>query len=85
VLSTAISPQIDFLYPDNNAVLVQTKADYDANGVIHALPDYGKFLYVLQELLVEPRLIQKLNQRTNYNLNTRRKQFEMSWANIILE
>lgn len=82
VLSTAISPQIDFLFPDNNAVLVSTKLDYDENGVVHALPDYEKFGYVLQELIAEPRLIQKMNSKTNYNLNSRRKAFEMSWTNI---
>lgn len=82
VLSTAISPQLDFLYPDSNSVLVSTKLDYDENGVVHALPDYEKFVYVLQELVAEPRLIQKLNNKTNYNLNSRRKAFEMSWTNI---
>ena len=83
VLSTAISPQLDFLYPDNNSVLVSSKLDYDENGVVHALPDYEKFVYVLQELVAEPRLIQKLNSKTNYNLNSRRKAFEMSWTNIL--
>lgn len=82
VLSTAISPQLDFLYPENNAILVSTKLDYDDNGVVHALPDYEKFVYVLQELIAEPRLIQKLNQKTNYNLNSRRKAFEMGWTNL---
>lgn len=82
VLSTAISPQIDFLYPDNNAELIATKLDYDENGVVHALPDYEKFGYALQELIAEPRHIQKLNGKTNYNLNSRRKAFEMNWTNI---
>lgn len=82
VLSTAISPQIDFLYPDNNAELVITKLDYDENGVVHALPDYEKFGYALQELIAEPRHIQKLNGKTNYNLNSRRKAFEMNWTNM---
>jgi hypothetical protein len=82
VLTTAISPQIDFLYADSNAALVLTKTDYDENGVIHALPDYEKFCYVLQELIAEPRLIQKMTQKTNYNLNTRRAAFEMRWTNI---
>jgi hypothetical protein len=61
---------------------VLTKTDYDENGVIHALPDYEKFCYVLQELIAEPRLIQKMTQKTNYNLNTRRAAFEMRWTNI---
>ena len=83
VISTAISPQIDFLYPDSNCALVSTKIDYDENGVVHALPDYGKFARALQEMIAEPRLIQKLNQKTNYDLNTRRKAFEMSWTNVL--
>jgi len=83
VLSTAISPQIDFLYPDNNAELIVTKLDYDENGVVHALPDYEKFGYALQTLIAEPRHIQKLNAKTNYNLHSRRKAFEMNWTNIL--
>lgn len=83
VLSTAISPQIDFLFPDNNGELVSTKLDYDENGVVHALPDYEKFGYALQEMIAEPRHIQKLNGKTNYNLNSRRKAFEMNWTNIL--
>lgn len=83
VLSTAISPQIDFLFPENNAELVTTKLDYDENGVVHALPDYEKFGYVLQEMVAEPRHIQKLNAKTNFNLHSRRKAFEMNWTNIL--
>jgi hypothetical protein len=49
---------------------------------VHALPDYAKFVYVLQEIITSPRHLQKLNQKTNYNLNTRRNAFEMSWANL---
>jgi hypothetical protein len=82
VLTTAISPQTDFLYPDMNSVLVMSKTDYDENGVIHALPDYEKFCYVLQELIAEPRLIQKMNSKTNYNLSTRRFAFETGWTNL---
>jgi hypothetical protein len=70
------------LFPDNNAVLVNTKIDYDENGVVHALPDYEQFVYVLQELVSEPRHIQKMNQKTAYNLATRKNAFEMSWTNI---
>jgi len=84
VLSTAISPQIDFLYPGNNAELVITKYDYDTNGVVHALPDYTKFGHAMQELVVAPRLIQKMHQSTNYNLATRRKNFELNWTNLLL-
>lgn len=83
VLSTAISPQIDFLFPDNNAELINTKLDYDENGVVHALPDYERFGYALQEMIAEPRHIQKLSGKTNYNLNSRRKAFEMNWTNIL--
>lgn len=82
VLTTAIPPQLDFLYPDENAGLLLTKTDYDENGVIHALPDYGQFLYLLQHLTHEPRYIQKMMQKTNYNLITRRNAFEMGWTNI---
>lgn len=82
VLTTAIAPQTDFLFPDVNSVLVKTDTDYDDNGVVHALPDYGKFMYVLQELIAEPRHIQKLNQKTNYNLNARKNAFEMIWRNM---
>jgi hypothetical protein len=82
ILTTAIPPQTDFLFPEVNSILVKTDLDYDENGVVHALPDYSKFFYVLQELIAEPRHIQKLNQKTNYNLNTRRVAFEMSWTNL---
>lgn len=82
VLTTAVPPQTDFLFPDNNAVLVRTKIDYDENGVAHALPDYEQFVYVLQELIAEPRHIQKMSQKTNYNLAARKAAFEMGWTNI---
>jgi hypothetical protein len=82
VISMAVPPQIDFLYPDNNATLLTTTTDYDENGVIHALPDYEQFVYLLQQLIAEPRYIQKMMQKTNYNLNSRRTAFEMSWTNI---
>jgi hypothetical protein len=82
VLTTAISPQTDFLFPDVNSVLVKTAVDYDENGVIHALPDYAKFMYVLQELIAEPGHIQHLNQKTNYNLHARKNAFETVWLNL---
>jgi hypothetical protein len=83
VIAAAISPQIDFLHPDANSALVLTKTDYDENGVIHALPDYEVFGLVLQTLITEANLIHKMNQKTNYNLNTRRHQFEIGWENIL--
>ena len=83
VIASAVPPQTDFLYPDNNAVLVKTKLDYDENGVVHALPDYEHFGYVLQELIAEPQYIHRMNQKTSYNLNTRRHQFETGWTNIL--
>jgi hypothetical protein len=82
ILTTAIPPQTEFLYPDTTAALLLTKTDYDENGVIHALPDYEQFVYLLQHLISEPRHIQKMMQKTNYNLNTRRNAFEMGWTNI---
>lgn len=82
VVTSAISPQTDFLYQDENSKLLLTKTDYDENGVIHALPDYDQFIYLLQQLINEPRYIQKMMQKTNYNLNTRRNTFEMNWLNI---
>ena len=83
VIAAAVPPQTDFLYPDNNSVLVKTKTDYDENGVVHALPDYAHFGYVLQELIAEPQYIQRMNQKTSFNLNTRRQQFETGWANLL--
>lgn len=83
VITAAVPPQTDFLYPDNNAILVKTKTDYDENGVVHAVPDYEYFGYVLQEVVAEPHYIDRLNQKTNYNLNTRRQQFESNWAGLL--
>lgn len=83
VIAAAVPPQTDFLYPDNNAVLVKTKVDYDENGVAHALADYEHFGFALQELIAEPHHINQMNQKTSYNLNTRRQQFETGWANIL--
>ena len=73
VITSAIPPQTDFLFQDGNAALVDVKTDYDENGVVHALPEYEKFGFVLQQLIAEPRLIGAMNQKTNYNLNTRRQ------------
>jgi len=79
VLSFALSPQTDFVYPDANGVLVKTKTDYDENGVPHAVPDYARFISVLQTLIAEPWHIDNLNKRVTYNLVTRRKLFEQGW------
>ena len=83
VLSFALSPQIDFIYPDANGVLVKTRVDYDENGVPHAAPDYEKLMTVLQVLVAEPVHIDNLNKRVNYNLASRRKSFELGWQTIL--
>jgi len=83
VVTSAIPPQTDFLFQDNNAALIDTKVDYDENGVIHALPEYEKFGFVLQQLIAEPRLINVMNQKTNYNLNTRQHHFERGWEELL--
>jgi hypothetical protein len=59
--------------------LVKTKTDYDENGVPHAVPDYARFISVLQTLIAEPWHIDNLNKRVTYNLVTRRKLFEQGW------
>lgn len=83
VITSAIPPQTDFLFEGANAALVAVKTDYDENGVVHALPEYEKFGFVLQQLIAEPRLITAMNHKTNYNLNTRRQHFEQGWAELI--
>lgn len=83
VLTFAVSPQTDFVYPDANGVLVKTKIDFDENGVPHAAPDYEKFTEVLQTLIAEPQHIDNMNRKINYNLNTRRKSFELGWQTIL--
>lgn len=83
VLSFAISPQLDFVYPDANGLLVKTAADYDENGVVHAVPDYGALMEALQALIDEPRHIDNLNKRINYNLISRRKAFELGWLTVL--
>ena len=83
VITFAVSPQTDFIYPDANGVLVKTKVDYDEHGVPHANPNYDNFSDVLQALIAEPRHIDTMNNKINYNLNSRRKSFELGWQTIL--
>jgi glycosyltransferase involved in cell wall biosynthesis len=83
VITFAVSPQIDFVYPDANGVLVKTKVDFDENGVPHARADYDTFSDALQALIAEPRQIDLLNKKINYNLNSRRKSFELGWQSVL--
>jgi hypothetical protein len=83
VLTFAVSPQTDFVYPDANGALVKTKIDFDENGVPHAAPDYDRFAKVLQTLIAEPWHIDNMNKKINYNLNSRRKSFELGWQSIL--
>ena len=83
VITSSIPPQTDFLIQGNNAALVDVKTDYDENGVVHALPSYEKFGFALQQLITEPRMINLMNQKTNYNLHTRNQHFEQGWAELL--
>lgn len=83
ILTFGVSPQIDFAYPDTNAVVVKTKANYDEYGVAHADPDYARYFTALQTLIAEPWHIDNMNKRINYNLNSRRKSFETGWQSIL--
>ncbi|NDD53125.1 glycosyltransferase family 1 protein [bacterium] len=83
VLSFAVSPQLDYIYPNENGVLVRTKSDYDENGVPHAVPDYAALTEVLQALIDEPRLIDNLSKKVSYNLLQRRKAFEGGWTKLL--
>lgn len=83
VLTFAVSPQTDFIYPEANGILVKTKVDFDENGVPHAAPDYEKYSDALQTLIDDPRRIDNLNKKINYNLNSRRKSFELGWSSIL--
>jgi len=83
VVTLAVSPQTDFVYPDANGVLVKTKIDYDENGVPHANADYDLFGETLQALVAEPRHIDAMNKKINYNLNSRRKSFELGWQSVL--
>lgn len=83
VLSFAISPQLDYIYPHENGVLVRTKSDYDENGVPHAAPDYAALIDVLQLLIAEPQHITNLNRKISYNILQRRKAFETGWTKLL--
>jgi glycosyltransferase involved in cell wall biosynthesis len=83
VLTFAVAPQTDFVYPEVNGVLVKTKVDYDENGAPHANPDYDSFADALQTLIAEPRHIDLMNKKINYNLNSRRKAFELGWQSVL--
>jgi|688.fasta_scaffold42298_8 hypothetical protein len=83
ILTFAVPPQIDFAYPDTNAVVVKTKVNYDEYGVAHADPDYERYFSALQTLIAEPWHIDAMNKRINYNLNSRRKSFETGWQAIL--
>ena len=83
VLSLAVSPQTDFVYPESNGLLVKTKIDFDENGVPHASPDYDYYADALQELIAAPEYIDTMNRKINYNLNSRRKSFELGWQSIL--
>ena len=83
ILTFAVPPQVDFAYPDTNAVVVKTKVNYDEYGVAHADPDYERYFSALQTLIAEPWHIDAMNKRINYNLNYRRKSFETGWQAIL--
>jgi hypothetical protein len=83
VLTFAVSPQTDFVYPDSNGVAVKTIVDYDENGVPHANPNYEKYAEALQTLIAEPWHIDSMSKKVNYNLNARRKSFELGWQSIL--
>jgi hypothetical protein len=83
ILTFGVSPQIDFAYPDTNAVVVKTKVNYDEYGVAHADPDYERYFSALQTLIAEPWHIDAMNTRINYNLNSRRKSFETGWQSVL--
>lgn len=83
VLTFAVAPQTDFVYPESNGVAVKTQVDYDENGVPHANPDYTRYANALQTLIAEPRHIDSMNKKVNYNLNSRRKSFEIGWQSIL--
>lgn len=79
VVSFAVPPQNDFIYTDINGVLVKTELDYDENGVPHANPDYLLFFEVVQALIAETELIDKLNNKVGHNLQSRRRSFDLGW------
>lgn len=82
VVSFGVSPQTDFIYPTSNGVLVKTQVDYDENGVPHANPDYSRFFEAVQALVAEPKYIENMNTRVNYNMSARKKAFELGWYEL---
>lgn len=83
VISLATAPQDDFLVSDVNAALCKTRVDYDDNGVPHAVPNYEQFAAVLQDMIAEPKHIDRLQKKTNYNLLPRRTAFELGWRGLL--
>jgi glycosyltransferase involved in cell wall biosynthesis len=83
VLTFALSPQTDFVYQESNGIAVKTKVDYDEHGVPHADPNYEKYISALQTLVAEPWHIDGMSKKVNYNLNSRRKSFELGWQSIL--
>lgn len=83
VLTFAISPQTDFVYQESNGIAVKTTVDYDEHGVPHADPNYEKYISALQALVAEPWHIDGMSKKVNYNLNSRRKSFELGWQSIL--
>jgi hypothetical protein len=83
VLTFAVAPHMDFVYQEANGVAVKTQVDYDEHGVPHANPDYVRYVSALQTLIAEPRYIDGMNRKINYNLNARRKAFELGWQSIL--
>lgn len=79
IVSFACPPQNDFIYTDINGVLVKTETDYDEHGVAHANPNYHNFAAVLQALIAEPELIDKLTLRAAHNLSARKRSFDLGW------
>jgi glycosyltransferase involved in cell wall biosynthesis len=82
IVSFGVSPQTDFIYPSSNGVLVKAQIDYDENGVPHANPDYSRFFEAVQALVAEPKYIETMNARVNYNLSARKKAFELGWHEL---
>lgn len=83
VVSFAVSPQNDFIYPNSNGVLVKAQVDYDENGVPHANPNYSRFFEAVQALVAEPKYIENMNTRITYNLGARKKAFELGWHELL--
>jgi glycosyltransferase involved in cell wall biosynthesis len=83
VLSMGVPPHAEYLYQGVNSIMVKTKADYDDNGVPHAVPDYGMFSAALQELIAEPWHINAMQKKVTMNLAARRATFERGWQTLL--